>query len=58
MDWKRIDAARRAKGPVEADLVEAFATGKINRRNFVKRGTIVGLSVPFMGAIIAACGQR
>ena len=57
MDWKRIDAARRAKGPVEADLVEAFATGKINRRNFVKRGTIVGLSVPFMGAIIAACGS-
>lgn len=57
MDWKRIDWARRQGGPIEADLVEAYAKGKINRRNFVKRGTIVGLSMPFMGAVIAACGS-
>lgn len=56
MDWKQIDWARRAGGPIEADLVEAYAKGKISRRNFVKRGTIIGLSVPMMGAVIAACG--
>ncbi len=38
------------------DLVEAYAQNRINRRDFVKRGTIVGLSAPFMGAVIAACG--
>lgn len=57
MDWKRFDAMRRNVGPVELDLVESYAQNKINRRNFVKRGTIIGLSVPFMGAIIAACGS-
>lgn len=57
MDWKRIDQARRAGGPIEADLIEAYAKGKINRRNFVKRGAIVGLSAPLMGAVIAACGS-
>lgn len=57
MDWKRIDQARRAGGPIEADLIEAYATGKINRRNFVKRGVIVGLSAPLMSAVIAACGS-
>lgn len=56
MDWKRFDRARRQAGPVQVDLVEAYAKGRINRRDFVKRGTIIGLSVPFMGSIIAACG--
>jgi peptide/nickel transport system substrate-binding protein len=58
MDWKRLDRARRsAGGPIEVDLIEAYVQGKIKRRDFVKRGTIIGLSVPFMGGIIAACGS-
>ena len=57
MDWKRLDHARGSVGPVEVDLIEAYAQGRIHRRDFVKRGTIIGLSVPFMGAIIAACGS-
>ena len=57
MDWKRFDFLRRNVGPVELDLVESYAQKKINRRDFVKRGTIVGLSAPFMGAVIAACGS-
>lgn len=56
MDWKRLDSARRDAGAMEVDLIEAYAHGKVNRRDFVKRGTIIGLSVPFMGSIIAACG--
>ena len=57
MDWKRLDRARRsAGGPIEVDLIEAYAHGKIKRRDFVKRGTMIGLSVPLMGSIIAACG--
>lgn len=56
MNWKRIDWARRQGGPIEADLIEAYAKGKINRRAFVKRGSIIGLSVPLMGAVIASCG--
>ena len=58
MDWKRLDRARRsAGGPIEVDLIEAYAKGKIKRRDFVKRGTMIGLSVPLMGSIIAACGS-
>ena len=57
MDWKRLDAARRDAGAIEVDLIEAYAQGRIKRRDFMKRGAIIGLSVPFMGAIIAACGS-
>ena len=57
MDWKRLDEARSSVGPVELDLIESYAQGKVSRRDFVKRGTIIGLSVPVMGGIIAACGS-
>ncbi|MFW2383564.1 MAG: ABC transporter substrate-binding protein, partial [Acidimicrobiales bacterium] len=57
MNWKYFDQARKDVGPVELDLIESYAQGKVSRRNFVKRGTIIGLSAPFMGAIIAACGS-
>ena len=57
MDWKRFDRARRTVGHEELDLIESYAQGRINRRDFVRRGTVIGLSVPFLGAIIAACGD-
>jgi peptide/nickel transport system substrate-binding protein len=57
MDFKVLDRARRNAGPLQVDLVEAYAQGHISRRNFVKRGTVLGLSVPFMSTIIAACGS-
>ena len=36
--------------------MEHYAAGKISRRNFTKRGVILGLSAPTMAAVIAACG--
>lgn len=57
MDWKRLDSARTNSGDLEVDLIEAYAQKRIPRRDFMKRGAIIGLSVPFMGAIIAACGS-
>ncbi len=56
MDWKRLDSARSDASALEVDLIEAYAQRRIGRRDFVKRGTIIGLSVPVMGAVIAACG--
>ncbi len=56
MDWKPFDRDRAAVGPEELDLIESYSQGRINRRDFVRRGTVIGLSVPFLGAVIAACG--
>ena len=57
MDFKRLDQTRSSVGPIELDLIESYAQGKVSRRNFVRRGTMIGLSVPVMGGIIAACGD-
>jgi peptide/nickel transport system substrate-binding protein len=56
MDWKRFDRVRGTVGPVHLDLVESYAAGRINRREFMRRGAVVGLSLPMIGAVIAAVG--
>ncbi|MBA3286884.1 MAG: ABC transporter substrate-binding protein [Acidimicrobiia bacterium] len=57
MDWKRFDGVRHNVGPVHLDLVESYAQGRISRRQFVRRGAVIGLSVPMISAVIAACGD-
>ncbi len=52
-----FDRLRRGASPVELELTEAFAQGRITRRAFVQRGSVIGLSVAFMGSVIAACGS-
>ena len=37
--------------------MEAYQAKKITRRDFVRRGTILGVGAPVMGAVIAACGS-
>lgn len=56
MNWNVFDAVRRSSTPLENNLIEAYAANRITRRDFVRRGTIIGLSVPAMSAVIAACG--
>ncbi|MGI9624290.1 MAG: ABC transporter substrate-binding protein, partial [Acidimicrobiales bacterium] len=57
MNWKRLDAVRRQATPVENDLIEEYADGNIGRRDFVRKGSMIGLGLPVMGAVIAACGD-
>ena len=57
MDWRTFDWARRSASPLELDLVEHYAGGRVSRRDFLRRGAILGLSLPFMSTIIAACGD-
>ncbi len=56
MDYSRLDPVRRSATPLELDLVEHFVQGKISRRQFVKRASVIGLSLSSVTAVIAACG--
>ena len=57
MNFSLFDKLRRETSPVELELVEAYASGSISRRAFVQRGSVIGLSMAFMGSVIAACGS-
>ncbi|WP_410965818.1 hypothetical protein, partial [Salmonella sp. SAL4438] len=58
MDAKqhRVDEFRRTSSEVENNLIDALTAGKINRREFVRRGTVLGLSLSSLSFIAAACG--
>ena len=55
MDYPKLDKVRRSAAPVQLDVVEAFAAGRLSRREFMQRGAIVGLSMASISAVIAAC---
>ena len=57
MDFRVFDRARRQVGPLQLDLVESYAKGAVSRREFIRRGTVIGLSLPLISAIISACGS-
>jgi peptide/nickel transport system substrate-binding protein len=56
MDYLKLDKVRTSTTPLQLDVVEAFANGRLSRRDFIKRGTVVGLSMASISAVIAACG--
>jgi peptide/nickel transport system substrate-binding protein len=55
-DYRTFDPIRRKAEPLQLDLIEAYARGRLTRRDFVRRGTVLGLSLSTLGAVVAACG--
>ncbi len=53
---RRLDSIRRGRSELDNSFIDEFAAGRLSRREFVRRGAVVGLSMPLMTAIIAACG--
>jgi peptide/nickel transport system substrate-binding protein len=53
---RRVDDFRRSRSELENHLIDEFVAGKITRRDFIRRGTVVGLSLSSLSFIAAACG--
>lgn len=51
-----FDELRSSVGPLQGEVIDAFANGSLSRRGFLVKGSVVGLSAAFMGAVVAACG--
>jgi peptide/nickel transport system substrate-binding protein len=56
INHRRLDPLRQGRGPIQEHIIDEFVAGHISRREFIRRGTIVGLSAPILGGILAACG--
>jgi peptide/nickel transport system substrate-binding protein len=57
IDHERLDGLRRGRGPVQEHVIDEFAAGRLSRRDFMRKGSAIGLSIPLMSAIVAACGS-
>jgi peptide/nickel transport system substrate-binding protein len=53
---RHVEVLRKGSTDVENHLIDELAAGKISRREFVRRGTVLGLSLPALSFIASACG--
>jgi peptide/nickel transport system substrate-binding protein len=53
---RRVDAVRKSSGAIENHLIDTYAAGRITRRDFVRRGTVLGMSLPLVSFLASACG--
>jgi peptide/nickel transport system substrate-binding protein len=57
IDHGRLDNLRRGRGPVQEHVIDEFLAGHLSRRDFIRRGTMMGISATALGGILAACGS-
>lgn len=57
IDHNRLGQLRQGQGEIANHIIDEFAAGRLSRRDFIRRGTVVGISVPLLGSILAACGS-
>jgi peptide/nickel transport system substrate-binding protein len=55
---RQLDRARERSTELENHLIDQLQTGRLSRREFVRRGTTIGMSVPLIGLIVSACGAE
>ncbi len=53
---RRVDEFRKTRSELDNHLIDELVAGKISRREFVRRGTVLGLSLSSLSFIAAACG--
>jgi peptide/nickel transport system substrate-binding protein len=57
IDHSRLGRLRQGRGEIANHIIDEFAAGRLSRRDFIRRGTVVGISVPLLGSILAACSS-
>ena len=55
---RRVDEVRRRRNAIQNNLIDEYVAAKMGRREFIRRGTVFGLSVPTLGFLVAACGAN
>jgi peptide/nickel transport system substrate-binding protein len=53
----RLDGLRASQNEVGNHVIDEFVAGRLARRDFIRRGALVGLSAPVIGGVLAACGS-
>ena len=54
---RELDELRRRQGEIPNHLIDEMVAGRLDRREFLRRGSVLGLGMPLMAAVLAACGD-
>ncbi len=52
-----LDRLRGGRSELENHYIDELASGRLSRRDFLRRGSAIGMSATLLGAILAACGS-
>jgi peptide/nickel transport system substrate-binding protein len=55
---RRVDDVRRRSSEVENHLIDEYRAGRISRRELLRRGSVIGMSLPLVGFLASACGTQ
>ena len=53
---RELDQLRSERTELENHYIDELVNGNVSRRDFLRRGSAIGMSAPLLGAILAACG--
>jgi peptide/nickel transport system substrate-binding protein len=53
---RRVDAIRAQSSELENHLIDEYRSGHLSRRDFIRRGSVIGMSIPLVSFLAAACG--
>ncbi|HEX9033555.1 MAG TPA: ABC transporter substrate-binding protein [Streptosporangiaceae bacterium] len=57
IDHHRLDLVRAEHGEIANHVIDEFVVGRLSRRDLLRRGAVVGLSLPVLSTVLAACGS-
>src|SRR6185437_244211 len=52
-----LDRLRSGRSELENHYIDELVSGRLNRRDFLRRGSAIGMSATFLGTVLAACGS-
>jgi peptide/nickel transport system substrate-binding protein len=56
INYKLLDLLRKGRTEHENHLIDGLVDGRVSRRDFMRFGSVLGLSLPFMGSVTGAVG--
>jgi peptide/nickel transport system substrate-binding protein len=56
INYRLLDALRRTRSEHENHLIDGLVAGRVSRREFMRHGSVLGLSLPFLGSVATAVG--
>jgi peptide/nickel transport system substrate-binding protein len=54
---RQVDAVRAQRSELENHVIDEYRAGYIGRREFMRRGAVVGMSLPMLSFLATACGS-
>lgn len=55
-NYRLLDLMRRRRNAIENHLIDGLVAGRVSRREFIRHGSVLGLSLPLLGQIGFAAG--